>query len=50
MLHSTGSIAGSGPQVVALTIGGTGESFYKPYNVTLDFTDMNVYIARGKAG
>jgi len=22
--------------------------FYKPYNVTLDFTDMNVYIARGK--
>jgi hypothetical protein len=25
-------------------------SFYKPYNVTLDFTDMNVYIARGTAG
>ncbi|WP_329246426.1 aspartyl protease family protein [Actinoallomurus sp. NBC_01490] len=24
--------------------------FYKPYNVTLDFTDMNVYIVRGKAG
>jgi tetratricopeptide (TPR) repeat protein len=24
-------------------------SFYKPYNVTLDFTGMNVYIARGKA-
>jgi hypothetical protein len=24
-------------------------SFYKPYNITLDFTDMNVYIARGKA-
>ncbi|MEU6432319.1 tetratricopeptide repeat protein [Microbispora sp. NPDC046973] len=23
--------------------------FYKPYNVTLDFTDMNLYIARGKA-
>jgi tetratricopeptide (TPR) repeat protein len=23
-------------------------SFYKPYNVTLDFTDMNVYITRGK--
>jgi Aspartyl protease/Tetratricopeptide repeat len=23
--------------------------FYKPYNITLDFTDMNVYIARGKA-
>jgi tetratricopeptide (TPR) repeat protein len=22
---------------------------YKPYNVTLDFTDMNLYIARGKA-
>jgi Aspartyl protease/Tetratricopeptide repeat len=25
-------------------------SFFKPYNITLDFTDMNVYIARGKAG
>jgi len=25
-------------------------SFYKPYNITLDFTNMNVYIARGKAG
>lgn len=24
--------------------------FWKPYNVTLDFTDMNLYIARGKAG
>lgn len=24
-------------------------SFYKPYNVTLDFTDMNIYIARGEA-
>ncbi|MEO3889238.1 aspartyl protease family protein [Nonomuraea sp. B5E05] len=24
-------------------------SFYKPYNITLDFTGMNVYIARGKA-
>jgi tetratricopeptide (TPR) repeat protein len=23
--------------------------FYKPYNITLDFTDMNLYIARGKA-
>jgi hypothetical protein len=23
--------------------------FYKPYNITLDFTEMNVYIARGKA-
>ncbi|MEU6714993.1 aspartyl protease family protein [Nonomuraea sp. NPDC046802] len=23
--------------------------FYKPYNVTLDFTGMNLYIARGKA-
>lgn len=125
LLHSRGSIAGSGARVVALDIGGTGEmvagisgemakelriridhdrpleafaggqpvvsypcypkevrlgnataqdvycyannrsastdygfdvpahfshSFYKPYNVTLDFTDMNVYIARGKAG
>nr|BFE78650.1 hypothetical protein GCM10020093_012510 [Planobispora longispora] len=24
-------------------------SFYKPYHVTLDFTDMKVYLARGKA-
>ncbi|TYC12445.1 tetratricopeptide repeat protein [Actinomadura syzygii] len=24
-------------------------SFYKPFNITLDFTDMNVYVARGKA-
>jgi hypothetical protein len=24
--------------------------FWKPYNVTVDFTDMNLYIARGKAG
>ena len=24
--------------------------FYKPYNITLDFADMNLYIARGKAG
>ncbi|GAA2448308.1 hypothetical protein GCM10010191_77180 [Actinomadura vinacea] len=24
-------------------------SFHKPYNITLDFTDMNLYIARGKA-
>lgn len=125
MMHSTGSIAGSGPRVVGVNLGGTGESvagmhgdtvkqlgirtdydrpietfahshpattypcypkeirlgdaaakevycetdpnmpvlqpwgfdvsahfahcFYKPYNVTVDFTDMNVYIARGKA-
>lgn len=25
------------------------QTFYKPYNVTLDFTDMNLYIARGTA-
>lgn len=25
-------------------------SFYKPFNVTLDFTDMTVHIARGPAG
>ena len=125
MVHSSGSIAGSGARVVSVNIGGTGESaasmpgetanqlgvrtdydrpiqtfahshptvtypcypkeirlgdatatevycetdpnmpvtqpygfdvaanfahcFYKPYNVTLDFTDMNLYIARGKA-
>ncbi|MFI0448901.1 aspartyl protease family protein [Actinomadura sp. 6N118] len=123
-VHSTGSVAGSGPQVVGLSIGGVSEAaavmseetakrlrvridydrpletfghshpvvvypcypkeirlgdaaakgiycsanpvsrpsrsgfdtlgaffhpFYKPYNVTLDFTDMNLYIARGKA-
>ena len=24
-------------------------SFYKPYNLTLDFTGMNLYIARGTA-
>ncbi|WUI00452.1 tetratricopeptide repeat protein [Spirillospora sp. NBC_00431] len=24
-------------------------SFYKPYNITLDFTEMNAYIAHGKA-
>jgi hypothetical protein len=123
--HSRGSIAGSGPRVVGVNIGGTGETvaglhgdtvrqlrvrtdydrplqafahshpavtypcypkeirlgdaaakevycetdpnmpvlqpwgfdvpahfahcFYKPYNVTLDFTGMNLYIARGKA-
>lgn len=23
--------------------------FWKPYNITLDFTDMNLYIARGPA-
>ncbi|HEY3688632.1 MAG TPA: tetratricopeptide repeat protein [Streptosporangiaceae bacterium] len=126
MLHSRGSVAGSGPRVVAVNVGGTGEAaaglhgdtaerlgvrtdldrpietfahshpavtnpcypkelrlgaatangvycetdpkmpvaqpygfdvpahfahcFYKPYNVTLDFTDMNLYIARGKSG
>ncbi|HVT69546.1 MAG TPA: tetratricopeptide repeat protein [Trebonia sp.] len=125
MCLSSGSIAGSGPRVVSVNVGGTGESvasmpgetarqlrvrtdydrpietfahshptvaypcypkeirlgnaaaaeaycetdpampvlqpygldvsasfdhcFYKPYNVTLDFTGMNVYIARGKA-
>ena len=31
------------------SLGGFFHSFYKPYNITLDFTDMNVYIARGKA-
>jgi hypothetical protein len=24
-------------------------SFYKPFNVTLDFTNMNLYIARGQS-
>ena len=125
ILHSSGSIAGSGARVVSVNLGGTGETtagmhgdtvrqlrirtdydrpiqtfahshptvtypcypkeirlgnaaanevycetdpnmpvtqpygfdvpahfahcFYKPYNVTLDFTGMNLYIARGKA-
>ncbi len=31
-------------------LGHVAHSFWKPYNVTLDFTDMNVYIARGKTG
>ncbi|HUR06361.1 MAG TPA: hypothetical protein VM347_27690 [Nonomuraea sp.] len=26
-----------------------GLSFFKPHNVTLDFTDVNVYISLGKA-
>lgn len=30
-------------------LGHFSHSFYKPYNVTFDFTDMNLYIARGKA-
>lgn len=30
-------------------LGHFSHSFFKPYHVTLDFTDMNVYIARGKA-
>ncbi|MEU4827226.1 tetratricopeptide repeat protein [Actinomadura sp. NPDC023710] len=30
-------------------IGHFAHCFYKPYNVTLDFTGMNLYIARGKA-
>lgn len=124
-LHSRGSIAGSGPRVMGVGFGGTGESaavmsvetaeqlrvrtdhdrpletfghshpvvvypcypkeirigdaaakeiycnvtenrrpapngfdvlgtffhpFWKPYNITVDYTDMNLYIARGKAG
>lgn len=32
------------------TIGHFAHCFYKPYNITLDFTGMNLYIARGKAG
>ncbi|MBP2324801.1 tetratricopeptide (TPR) repeat protein [Kibdelosporangium banguiense] len=30
-------------------LGHFSHSFFKPYNVTLDFTDMNLYIVRGKA-
>jgi hypothetical protein len=29
--------------------GDFAHSFFKPYNITLDFTNMNIYIARGKA-
>lgn len=32
------------------TIGHFAHCFFKPYNITLDFTGMNLYIARGKAG
>lgn len=32
------------------TLGHVPHSFWKPYNITVDFTDMNLYIARGKAG
>jgi tetratricopeptide (TPR) repeat protein len=31
-------------------LGHFAHCFWKPYNITLDFTDMNLYIARGKAG
>ncbi|PZG53224.1 hypothetical protein C1I98_05980 [Spongiactinospora gelatinilytica] len=31
------------------TIGHFPHSFFKPYNATVDFTDMNLFIARGKA-
>jgi Aspartyl protease/Tetratricopeptide repeat len=31
------------------TLGHFAHSFWKPYNITLDFTNMNLYIARGKA-
>ncbi|WP_163506046.1 aspartyl protease family protein [Fodinicola acaciae] len=31
------------------TIGWFSHCFWKPYNVTLDFTEMRLYIARGKA-
>jgi hypothetical protein len=31
------------------TIGYFTHCFWKPYNITLDFTGMNIYIARGKA-
>ncbi len=30
-------------------LGHFAHCFFKPYNVTLDFTDMNLYVARGKA-
>ncbi|MFC4061565.1 hypothetical protein ACFOWE_24970 [Planomonospora corallina] len=33
----------------AAVLADISHSFYKPYNVTLDFTGMNVYIARGRA-
>ncbi|MCP9968875.1 aspartyl protease family protein [Actinomadura madurae] len=31
------------------TLGAFFHPFYKPFNITLDFTDMNVYVGRGKA-
>lgn len=30
-------------------LGNFSHSFWKPYNITVDYTDMNLYIARGKA-
>lgn len=31
-------------------LGDIAHSFYKPYNVTLDFDDMKIYVTRGVAG
>ncbi|MEU6782081.1 aspartyl protease family protein [Nonomuraea angiospora] len=31
------------------TMGWFSHCFWKPYNITIDFTDMNLYIVRGKA-
>ncbi|GAA3717506.1 hypothetical protein GCM10022224_098970 [Nonomuraea antimicrobica] len=31
------------------TMGWFSHCFWKPYNITVDFTDMNLYIARGEA-
>ncbi|MFG1711195.1 aspartyl protease family protein [Nonomuraea sp. M3C6] len=31
------------------SMGWFSHCFWKPYNITVDFTDMNLYIARGKA-
>jgi hypothetical protein len=30
-------------------VGWFAHCFWKPYNITVDFANMNLYIARGKA-
>ncbi|QFG24167.1 aspartyl protease family protein [Actinomadura sp. WMMB 499] len=45
LVNPNGPLGRSGFDVLAAFF----HSFYKPFNITLDFTEMNVYIARGKA-
>lgn len=43
--HPQAAVAGNGFDVLAAFF----HCFWKPYNITLDFTNMNLYIARGAA-